>query len=237
MRVALLVATLLAVVPSASSWAQEERGNRAYRRSAYEESVDRYRKAVERGGATPRVHYNLGTALLRLGEGKSAREELAQVLRTQDPELRVRSFYNLGNAIAETGGQASASELRQAAEAYRRALLLDPGRQDAKWNLELTLKRIEELENNTQPQQNPQQQPQGAPRPPSDRQQQSEPQGSGSPNPQQAQEQQRTPLDDLEAPLPRDLAEQILRAVEERERALQREKQRRRRTPRSGPDW
>lgn len=237
MRVALLVAALLVSVPSASSWAQDERGNRAYRRSDYEESVVRYRNALERGGATPRVHYNLGTALLQLGEGEDAREELAKGLRTQDPELRVRSFYNLGNAIAEPGSQASASELRQAVEAYRRALLLDPDRQDAKWNLELTLRRIEELENSAQPQQSPQQQPQGAPRPPSDQQQQSEPQGSGSPNAQQAPEPQRTSLDGLEAPLPKDLAEQILRAVEERERALQREKQRRRRTPRSGPDW
>ncbi len=43
--------------------------------------------------------------------------------------------------------------------------------------------------------------------------------------------------DAIDAPLPRELAEQILRAVEERERGLQREKLRKQRQRVRGPDW
>ncbi len=230
---------ILALVPGALA-AQEAGGNRAYRKSNYEESLRRYRKALERSEGEPRIHYNLGTALLQLGQDEGAREELVRGLEAQDPELRLRAFYNIGNSLtrSEEDKEPSVERLQQAAEAYKRALLLDPSRVDAKWNLELTLERIEQIENQLQ---------QGG----SQNQQQPPPLNAGggeeppppSPGPGgKGQEQRQRPLPevppgDLEAPLPRELAEQILRAVEERERDLQRRKMRRRRGRTTGPDW
>ncbi len=218
---------------------QEAKGNRAYRRDDYEKAVERYRRAIENNDGTPRVHFNLGTALLQLEEREEALLELSDGLVAQQPELRVRSFFNLGNALAEAvGGEGPPIEdLREAAEAYKRALLLDPNRFDAKWNLELTLTRIEEMEQAGQPQDQEQQQQPTSGDPGQDQAPRPDQGGSGSGTPRQPPPHERQPMAQGDEPLPKELADQILRAVEERERALQREKQRRRRSRQAGPDW
>lgn len=224
------------------AWGQEEAGNRAYRRGGYPKAVERYREALARSGGTAEQRYNLGTALLRIGELESARENLIESLQAQSPELRARAFYNLGNALAQEpeDGGANPESLRAAVEAYRRSLLLDPGREDARWNIELAMRRMEELERERQSLTDEEGEP------PQEQQQ-----GEGSaeqPRPREggsrttfpgAGERQRegSDLGTADQPLPRELAEQILRAVEENERSLQREKLRRQRQRVRGPDW
>jgi tetratricopeptide (TPR) repeat protein len=220
--------------------AQEESGNRAYRRGDYAAAAERYREALARSELSPRLQYNLGTALLRLDQPEAV-ERLVEALAAQSPELRARAFYNLGNALAQesSGEQPGAEGLRAAIEAYRRSLLLDPGPDDVRWNLELAMQRLEEAEQRAQ-MQGPEQRPDATP----------EGEGSGAePQPQPGGDESTFPgasetrrpqgaaADALDEPLPRELAEQILRAVEERERALQREKLRQQRRRTRGPDW
>ena len=219
---------------------QEESGNRAYRKGEYSKAVDRYREAVARSGGTAQLQYNLGTALLRIGEPEAV-ERLMQALEAQSPELRARAFYNLGNALVmgPEGGEPSAGELRAAIDAYRRSLLLDPRGDPVRWNLELAIYRLEEQERNQQmrgPEQQPDVPPQGQGVGTGEQPQQG---GDDStfPRPGAQRRQQGSRLDVSEEPFPRELAEQILRAVEERERALQREKLRRQRQRTRGPDW
>lgn len=219
--------------------AQEARGNRAFRRGDVEESVERYRKALEgnEDEIRARVRYNLGSALLRLGGNDAAMEELRRALEGQDPELRTRAFYNLGNALV---GQANPDEetLRQAVEAYRRTLLLDPDHANAKWNLEMARQRLERMQQQGRSSQRPRSQrpPQEEDDDQSDGPGRAPPAGSGAEPGTEGQPQPQLP-GDMNEPLPRELAEQILRAVEEAERELQREKMRRSPTQRSGPDW
>jgi tetratricopeptide (TPR) repeat protein len=219
---------------------QEESGNRAYRRGEYPRAVDRYREAVARSGGGAELQYNLGTALLRVGEPEAV-ERLMQALEAQSPELRARAFYNLGNAMAmgPEGGEPSAGELRAAIDAYRRSLLLDPSGDHVRWNLELAMYRLEEEERN-QLMQGPEQQPDVPPQGQGEGAGEQPQQGgddSTFPRPGAERRQQGSQLDASEEPFPRELAEQILRAVEERERALQREKLRRQRRRTRGPDW
>ena len=216
---------------------QEESGNRAYRRGNYPGAVERYREAVARSGGSARLQYNLGTALLQMVQPE-ARERLMEALEAQSPELRARAFYNLGNSLARgpEGGRPSAGELRAAIDAYRRSLLLDPASDDVRWNLELAMHRLEEQEGSPQ-QEGP---PQQSPNVPSQgegegRQQGGE--GSTAPRPGEMRQPEGAQAGASDEPLSRELAEQILRAVEERERALQREKLRRQRRRTRGPDW
>lgn len=231
---------LLALFPfSLRFWSQEAAGNRAFRRGDYARAVERYRKALDRAAAdAPRLRYNLGTALLWDGDPGEARDQLTAALEAQSPELRARAFYNLGNTHVEDGAVGGVERLQAAIEAYRRALLLDPDDEDARWNLELAMRRLEE--DRSPALSSPEQRPTAAPPPDSGEEgtgpergagQAPVPQGDVAPPPKGAA------LDQLDAPLPRELAEQILRAVEERERGLQREKLRRRRQRVSGPDW
>ncbi|UCF19859.1 MAG: tetratricopeptide repeat protein [Gemmatimonadota bacterium] len=219
--------------------AQEPKGNRAYRGGRLGEAAESYREALAKGDASPRLHYNLGTTYLRLGEAESARERLGVALQAQAPELRARAFYNLGNAYSQEVATPTPESLRAAIEAYRRSLLLEPGNEDARWNLELAQRRLAELERQPPPSGGQE----GAA--PSRRGEDSD-SGAGSgagespqtlPQPGSEQAEAGVQLGTGEAPFPRELAEQVLRAVEERERALQREKLRRQRSRVTGPDW
>ena len=237
MRYALMAALALGLAASHPAFAQETSGNRAFRRGDLEEAAERYRNALESDEENTRVHYNLGSTLLRLGESEAALEELRRGLEGREPDLRTRAFYNLGNALVAQAGS-DQETLERAVEAFRRALLLDPENGDAKWNLELALRKLEQLESQNQSMQQPQsQQP---PQEDEDGEQddgaQPPPTGSGSSRPQERPPQRQLP-GDLDEPLPQELAEQILKAVEERERELQREKMRKSPARRSGPDW
>ncbi|MBA4157436.1 MAG: hypothetical protein H0X65_08165, partial [Gemmatimonadetes bacterium] len=82
----------------------------------------------------------------RFGE---AREHLSIAVRADDPVVRQRAHYNLGNTHLEPAFGAPASPeraeaLQEAVRAYRDALLLDSRDTDAKWNLELAQRLLEE---------------------------------------------------------------------------------------------
>ncbi len=229
---------ILAVLLGSRFLAQEPKGNRSYRSGRLVEAAESYREALAKGAASPRLEYNLGTTYLVLGEEESARERLSLALRAQAPDLRARAFYNLGNAYTHKGEPPTTEDLRAAIEAYRRALLLDPGYADARWNLELAQRRLAEVERQPPPSAG-QEGSSG-----SERGEESDAgagSGAGEPPqtfPQGAEVGEAGALRGAsEAPFPLELAEQVLRAVEERERALQREKLRQQRRRVTGPDW
>lgn len=143
-----VTASILLIATLAFGIGDLERGNRLYRQGRYEEAVEAYQRALRDGNDSPMLHYNLGTALLRLGRRQEAEEHLRTALNTVDPEERARALYNLGNRFLEAGIDAPDPRARDqmldaAAEAYRDALRLDPDDLDAKWNLELTLRERE----------------------------------------------------------------------------------------------
>lgn len=213
-----------------------ERGNRHYRNGRYAEAVDAYTRVIEAGKAAPEVHYNLATALLALGRYADAERHFQSALQGVDPELRQRSFYNLGNRFLGEGRgisdvQQQGAMLDAAIEAYRRALRLQPGDVDAKWNLELALRereRNEQQQNQQQQSQNQQQQDE------SEQDQQQSGGGSGSSQSQVPGEEGEDPGASMEdRPMSEEEASRILSAIEQDERDLTRERLRRgqRRTP------
>jgi tetratricopeptide (TPR) repeat protein len=93
-----------------------------------------------RGAAKDTALYNAGTAAMAAGDIDGARQALTLAARSVDPMMRYRSLYNLGTlaltqARADTAGQAA--NIEQAVASLREALLLAPGSERAKWNLEL----------------------------------------------------------------------------------------------------
>lgn len=235
-----LAVSLVLLALGARPWGQEPSGNRAYRDGDYTRAVERYREARARQEVNPRLSYNLGTALLRLGESDLAYERLIESLDAQAPELRARAFYNLGYALIQRGGPQNAEALRGAIEAYRRSLLLDPRREDARWNLELASRRLELLESTQTPLTGPDQEQSATPAgdPGEEREGlQGQASATGDAGSGTGTLDERAEGGLADSALPRDLAEQILRAVEERERGLQREKMRTERRRTRGPDW
>jgi len=208
-----------------------ERGNRLYRAGRYAEAVEAYRAALAGGTDTPQLRYNLGTALVRLGQYEEGERHLRAALSAIDPDLRERTFYNLGNRYLEEARRATDAEARgklleRAIEAYRQALRLQPGDAEAKWNLELAL---QEEEANQQQRNEPQA---GGGNQQRDQRDDADPSqgrgGSGSsaesePDPGRDPRQRPQPSGEMT----REQAERILSAAEQDERELYRRQLRR----------
>ena len=217
-----------------------ERGNRLYRAGKYEEAVRVYQEVIRAGRAAPHVHYNLGTALLKLGRYAEAQPHLQLATREAAAELKQRAHYNLGNRYLEAARAAGvqkqeATELLDAAvEAYKHALRLDPADMDAKWNLELALRERDKQSKSPSGGADEQQRTQGQ-----DDQARASSGGSGQTQSQQPSGQgNRRGQNYEQRPMSEEEADRVLSAVEQDERQLTREKLRKgqRRTPVSR-DW
>jgi tetratricopeptide (TPR) repeat protein len=225
---------LVPLVAAVALAAQIEPGNRAYRRGDGARALDAYRHAVEKRPDDPAARYNLGTVLLLERRPGDAAPQLARAVEASNTELRARAFYNLGNTYLARALEGDREAARNAIAAYREALLLRPRDPDAKWNLELALRQSEQAERPPTP--SPDGAQQESETAPQDGPPQDGPAGAGDAPPQPAPPRPAAP--DLR-PLSRASAEQILNAIEEQERALQREKLRRQQVAGrpTGPDW
>lgn len=99
--------------------------------------------------ADPIARYNLGTTLLRAARYAHARAPLELAATATDTLVAQHASYNLGNtdlqpAFDSTAMPGRQEALRRAVDAYKRALLLRPADQDAKWNLELARRLLDQ---------------------------------------------------------------------------------------------
>ncbi len=136
---------LLLIVPRAARADDAADGDRLFRAGRYRDAAEAYRRAVQGSGRSPRLLYNLGTALLAAGRADDAIAALQQAADVRDPELRFRALFNLGLVYLRQGlsaqGEVADQSLSSAADAYRRALRVRPAALDAKWNYELAHRR------------------------------------------------------------------------------------------------
>jgi tetratricopeptide (TPR) repeat protein len=170
--------------------------------------------------ADPLVQFNAGTASL-MGAGAEAVPLLQAAAESASPALQPTAYYNLGNAFL--AGQ----DAEGAIGSYKQSLRLDPTNLDAKHNLELAQKLLEqqqqqqeqEQEQDEEQEQNEQEQQQ--------QEQEQDQQGEQEEQPQNQQPQEQpsdSPLPDFEEQ-PDMTAEQaaaILEAVENLEREQRR---------------
>ncbi|HEX9734975.1 MAG TPA: tetratricopeptide repeat protein [Thermoanaerobaculia bacterium] len=208
----------------------------AGRRGDVEGSAAALETALRLAPEDPTVQYNAGTA--RLATGGDAASLLESAARLGHGAVVPRAYYNLGNARMQ------GEDLQGAVEAYRDALRRDGGDADAKFNLELAQRLLEEQQRQPPP-------------PPEEQEPPPEPEPQPQPDPEQEpddarpeDERQDPRQDDArgQSPLPqfRDLpdmsaeeAAAILEAVENMERERRREEAREasRRRPRTEKDW
>ncbi|MEA2040501.1 MAG: tetratricopeptide repeat protein [Thermodesulfobacteriota bacterium] len=84
-----------------------------------------------------RYRYNRGCAAYQGSDYKGAMGAFSSVLRrTKDKGVRFRALYNLGNTAFKQG------DLQSASEFYKQAVMSCPDNEDARYNLELTLREI-----------------------------------------------------------------------------------------------
>ncbi len=209
-----------------------ELAERAYTAEKYEKALELYQEAQTRNPDSDTLAYNLGNTLYKLGRFDEAAGQFGKILEKESPALTPSTVYNTGNTLFQMGRQTQNQEfLKQALEAYKQSIFLDPDDEDPKYNYELTRRLLKEQQQQQQ-QQNQQNQED---KKKDDRQQQSQQnQEKKKEDEQQQQQAQQQP-----AKMTKEEAERILNALMRMEKEMQqKEKDKKRATTRSrGPDW
>ncbi len=137
-----MVITAIALVLAACSAPAEQlnqEGNQAFTEQAYLESLGLYQSAQIESPELSEPYFNAANAFYRQGDYPAALEQMQVALQyVEEDVLAESSFYNMGNTLFNS------QDLSTAVEAYKQALLLNPGDQDAKYNLELALQQQQE---------------------------------------------------------------------------------------------
>ncbi len=135
-----LLPFLAAFDPLTSNNRDVEQGNERMKAGKAEDALGFYDKAVARLPNDPGAHFDRGAALYALSRFDEAGQEFLRATEAKDGALKASAFYNLGNAFFKK------DKFKEAVEAYKRAMALDPHDARAKWNLEIALKKQKDEE-------------------------------------------------------------------------------------------
>jgi Ca-activated chloride channel family protein len=149
LRKAVTLALVLAL--PGGLFASTAKALREYKAGNYEDSLKEYERLVRKKPDDARLHYNAGTAAYGAQKYEEALGELHASLSTTDWQLQQKSYYNLGNTYYRAGEQEPDAAKKKdhwerAIKSYESALKLNAQDEDAKFNLALVKKKLEELQ-------------------------------------------------------------------------------------------
>jgi Ca-activated chloride channel family protein len=113
-----------------------------YNSGEFDQATSLLEEAKEGSPADQKVNYNLGEAYHQQGEYDKANESFLNSAVGEDSLLRANSHYNMGNTEFRKG------DYKKAVESYKKSLQMNPRDFDAKYNLELAMKKLQEQEQN-----------------------------------------------------------------------------------------
>lgn len=125
-------------------------GEKAFQEGDYDAAVEYYQSVLE-DREIPEASYNLGNALYKQGKLEESVRAFERSLAINSPGEKAQVMYNLGNAMA------NAQKYQQSAAFYQRALELQPDDRDAKYNLELIRRKMQQQQKDQNRQGNDQQ--------------------------------------------------------------------------------
>jgi Ca-activated chloride channel family protein len=133
----LMLATL-SDLKAESPAAKNNEGNRLFSQEKYEDAEKAYLEAQVKSPGRPEILYNLGNSLIKQKKYDQGIQALRQSISEGDAGIKENSWFNAGNALYRMGN------FKDSAEAYIQALRLDPKDRDAKHNLEMALRQLEQ---------------------------------------------------------------------------------------------
>jgi len=121
-----------------------------HRQGQIDRAADLYREQAGRDAADADLRYNLGTALIGLGNA-SGEKELSEGMASRDEEVQARARYNYGvsrltRALEAEQEDSTRIHAEASVAANRSALLLRPGDPNTKWNLALGLRLLDSID-------------------------------------------------------------------------------------------
>jgi len=162
-----LVLCWAGAAPAASQRSSVKQGNALYEKGDYPASIEKYEEAIKKAPESDIVNFNAGTAYYKNQDFQQAITHTQKALLSEDPQLKARAHYNLGNALYRAGIaqenkdiQAAIQDLQQALSQYEGALKINDKDEDARYNYEFVKKELKRLEQKQQQQQQNKQQDQ-----------------------------------------------------------------------------
>ncbi|MBN9379387.1 MAG: VWA domain-containing protein [Chitinophagaceae bacterium] len=141
---------LLFLCCSLTSSAQKENalirsGNRYYKQKQVDQSLKQYEDAVKKAPGNPTANYNLGNAFFRKNNYNDAANSYnASVEHTTDKAMQEKGLYNKGVALVKQ------QKLQESIDAWKNALKLDAGDEDARENLQKALQQMKQQQQSQQ---------------------------------------------------------------------------------------
>lgn len=128
-------------------------GNSLYHKEDYLNAEIQYRTALDGNAADSIAMYNLGNSLFRQQQDEKAQEALRHYVNAAqaaqkggDRKLAAKAYYNAGDVCM------AATKYQEAVQFFKRALRNDPSDDEARYNLLLAQKLLEQQQNQDQDQ-------------------------------------------------------------------------------------
>ena len=189
-----------------------EKGNSKAKKGDAPAAVTEYDNAARVRPSSPIPDFNKGVALARSGQGDAAREALLGASASEDHAVAADALYNVGNTFL------GEKHPKEAVESYLKSLDLDPNDADARRNLEIALRRVEQQKQQQQNKQDDSKQDQKQEKKQDQKpDQKQEPKEQPQDQPQEDQKPQPTPGDSTQTMpdrLTREDAERLLNAIQ-----------------------
>ncbi len=138
-------------------------GLEAYRDGKFEDAYSQFQETLKshpQSRAENKLQFDSGAAAYKLKDYSKALESFSQALLSPGTPLQSKSHYNLGNTLYQRGETQKSddkklSDWTNALDHYEQTLKLDSQNKEAKDNYDYVKKKIEELKNKKQPEQQP----------------------------------------------------------------------------------
>jgi Ca-activated chloride channel family protein len=133
----------------------------AYRNGKFEDAYSQFQQTLQshpHSRAEDKLQFDSGAAAYKLKDYNKSLESFSQALLSPEIGLQSKSHYNLGNTLYERG-ETQKSETRKlsdwtnALDHYEQTLKLEPQNKEARDNYDYVKRKIEELKNRKQPEQ------------------------------------------------------------------------------------
>jgi Ca-activated chloride channel family protein len=148
-----VICLLIPLFAHAASFSSDiKEGNRYYKKGEYDKALEQYEAAEESSPDSDIVNFNKGTAYYRKGRYQEAIESFTKALNTEDKKTEADSTYNIANAKYKLGSSSEDRDMnsavrlyRESLDYYKRAVELDEGNRDARYNHELVERKLKIL--------------------------------------------------------------------------------------------
>lgn len=213
----------------------DDEGLNNYKNNNFEEAKKYYEQILTARENDAAASLGLGASQYQLGDIPNAAKSFEDALQSKNINIQDRAYYNLGNALY------SQQRMKESIAFYRKALVLNPNDDDAKFNYELAKYIAQQQQDQNQDNQNDQQDQQNQRQNNSNNDQDSKPQDTDKQEPDKQEDEESDSSQEEKRDAPKSQkqmnAEAILDALKDNEKIHQKVKMAQQSSQKFEKDW